>query len=854
MIQSRALACFIVASLLLVCAAAHSISPSQVSHSVDETNQVYRSTFTNFAVLPAVTEISLVTKDLIYDSATQRIYASVPPNDGARANTITPIDPVDGTIGNSVSIGSDPGKLAISDDHQYIYVSLDGAPAVRRFNLNTQSAGLQFSLGSYGPSEPFYVEDLEVLPGQATSIAVSRKLIGNSPRHAGVAIYDDGVMRPTVSAPFPQSGSNVIEFSTSNSTLYGYCNETTENGFRKMTVNASGVSVQSVTERIVYAASDIRYNNGLVYSTVGEVVDPQTLRRVGLFRGVVTQGSHPLVLPDSTANRVYFLTGGGVNPFVIRAFDQNTFIETASLTLTGVTSFPRSFIKWGSDGLAFNTNDKIFVLQTSDLIPMSATPLPFPVNLGGGIIELPLLTNELIYDQGTQRVYATVPSYAGSIGNSLIPIDPQTGSPDSPTWVGSEPSVMARSNDGQYLYVALDGGGSIRRFHLPSKALQLDFSIGLSQTHGSRFAYDLQVLPSNPNSVAVSRINMTVAPLHEGVAIYNNGSELAAAVSPFNGVTEIEFSSSVSSLYGYDGGSTGFYFRKMAVSDSGVTLTATLNTPISGLGTSIKYDNGRVYSSKGDVIDPELGTGLGNFQVLNPSSFFYQTPIGRFAHAFVPDSSTGRVFFLIGSDSSTTLQVCDQNSFQLLGSLNIPGVQGAAGRLIRWGANGLAFNTSSGQVFFVQTALIPSPSPTPTPTPTPTPSPTPVMQLALEDSLSTPGAAVALDSALLLRDPFRVFNPLNLFVPGSDRNTRLAVFVTNLQLSAGESPSSVVVVLGDSSGQTFNLGAEAVIPLPGSNFTEVVFRLPTTLTTGTAIIQVNAHGQTTNSGTIRIVN
>jgi hypothetical protein len=37
--------------------------------------------------------------------------------------------------------------------------------------------------------------DLEALPGNANSIAVSRRNVGFSPSHEGVAIYDDGVPR-----------------------------------------------------------------------------------------------------------------------------------------------------------------------------------------------------------------------------------------------------------------------------------------------------------------------------------------------------------------------------------------------------------------------------------------------------------------------------------------------------------------------------------------------------------------------------------------------------------------------------------------------------------------------------------
>src|SRR5438309_4548406 len=88
--------------------------------------------------------VSLPTNDLVYDPITRRIYASVPSSAGSIGNSVTAIDPVTGQVGPSTFVGSEPGKMALSDDGQYLYVALDGAAAVRRFNLAQQKAELQF--------------------------------------------------------------------------------------------------------------------------------------------------------------------------------------------------------------------------------------------------------------------------------------------------------------------------------------------------------------------------------------------------------------------------------------------------------------------------------------------------------------------------------------------------------------------------------------------------------------------------------------------------------------------------------------------------------------------------------------
>jgi hypothetical protein len=134
------------------------------------------------------------------------------------------------------------------------------------------------------------------------------------------------------------------------------------------------------------------------------------------------------------------------------------------------------------------------------------------------------------------------------------------------------------------------------------------------------------------------------------------------------------------------------------------------------------------------------------------------------------------------------------------------------------------------------------------------PSATPVIQLYMEQPGAQSNSAVALDSVLFTRDPFSVLNPSNLLNRSSDRNTRLVIFASNLHLSAGEPSSAVIVNLIDGSNQSFDVSAEYVEQVPGLDFTQVVFRLPDKLAAGTCTLQLRAHGQFSNVGTIRIKN
>ena len=127
-----------------------------------------------------------------------------------------------------------------------------------------------------------------------------------------------------------------------------------------------------------------------------------------------------------------------------------------------------------------------------------------------------------------------------------------------------------------------------------------------------------------------------------------------------------------------------------------------------------------------------------------------------------------------------------------------------------------------------------------------TPSP---LALILENTDTQTNRSAALDAMLFTRDPFPIMNVSNYLFGGSDRNTRVLIFVSDLQLASDE---SVIISLTDANGTTFDLTAENVRPVPNLQQTQVTFRLPTEVASGVCTIHVRAHGQVSNAGTIRI--
>ena len=128
------------------------------------------------------------------------------------------------------------------------------------------------------------------------------------------------------------------------------------------------------------------------------------------------------------------------------------------------------------------------------------------------------------------------------------------------------------------------------------------------------------------------------------------------------------------------------------------------------------------------------------------------------------------------------------------------------------------------------------------------PDPTP--QLRLDSSGPDLNQAAAFDSLLLLRDPFPRQSIAPWLATGSDLNTRVLVFVANLNLSGGE---TVSVNLVDANSQTFDVAAEDVRVVPNSDVAQIRFRLPDGINAGLCRVKVRkGSGPFSNAGTFQI--
>jgi uncharacterized delta-60 repeat protein len=280
---------------------------------------------------------------------------------------------------------------------------------------------------------------------------------------------------------------------------------------------------------------------------------------------------------------------------------------------------------------------------------------------------------------------------------------------------------------------------------------------------------------------------------------------------------------------------------------SNVTGTGTLGAQTTSLLTIINDDTPTVQFT---LRNYSVSEGAGNFAV----------PVIRFGDPSIPVAVNYSTFNSAGSTpcnviNGTASPVCDyaprSGTLQFVAgeiskTISIPIVDDELVEGTERFSLGLS-NPVGGNLGLFSTATISITDNESTGVPAP-------LKLILDESGPDPNQAAAIDSMLLLRDPFPVISPAEMLNQLLDRNTRVILLVTNLQLASGEPASAVIVNLVDSNNQSYDLPAEMVQPTPYYNFTQVFFRLPDNLSPGTCTVKVKAHGLVSNPGTIRIGN
>lgn len=231
----------------------------------------------------------------------------------------------------------------------------------------------------------FTVSDLEVFPQDPHAVVAAIRDSKVQVGTATVAVFDHGTRRPQT-AP---SGFR-IEITPDGQTIYGLQSSSAGYGsaFDRMMVGPQGVMLLASTPK-VFGWGEFKLAEGLAFVGSGEIVDPVTLTRIGLFPNAGGE-----VLPEPASRRMLFLSG------FLRAYDFETRREIGKVGPFRDVS--GSLVRCGPDRFAFRIIPRQIVVLRTSLFPtgpetnlrleMSVAPDP---TVSGSDVELGIIVHNL---------------------------------------------------------------------------------------------------------------------------------------------------------------------------------------------------------------------------------------------------------------------------------------------------------------------------------------------------------------------------------------------------------------------------------------------------------------------------
>lgn len=682
----------------------------------------------------------LLVSDLVYSSATKRCYATTSSNSKIYPSTLVIIDPNLDAIEKIITIGKNPGKLALSDDGSMLYVALDGGKIIQPIELASNTLGKVITLGIGQFGYTFTVRDMTVIRGNPNALAVSKSLDGFK---GGVSIFDNGIPRP-ISIPEIFNNIELIQSGETSDVLYGFSSSVSDHTFTRLKVSSQGVSIASEQLGAASEARQMTQAGGNLFFSSGEVLrglDGAMLGKVGAGGEGFSYWDRS-ILPDPSVGRIYL---GG--PGMILVYDMATFRSLGSIK-TGASLPVTKMVRWGEEGLVLitasnSTDGKIVLLSTSmpkiaqfkasaaaitkgqnltlswDVVGATDVSIPGLTGISGMSVSVcpsqttnyqlfataasatsnadvtvvvdpgpgprPILSGvkDILFCPATSRLYASLPGSAGSSGNSIAIIDPTTGANDGFIAVGSDPGTMALSEDGETLYVALDGTSGIQRVNLRTREAGLKFGVGFDQSGGRKFVRDLAVLPGLPDTVVVSTGTIGIIET-QGVAVFDNG--IPRPVSVPNGYNHSEVlvaSDRPDRLFSGDRET----IQSLELADDGIRIIGVLGNPCMksfGPNNKFVFQSGRLFTPAGDVFEAGSGIRLGTFP---PAMGF----------SVAPDLPAGKIYFA----GNGTVGVFDSETFHYTGAIQV-GMN--PNKILRFGADGLAL-LGDGKVVLTRVGL-----------------------------------------------------------------------------------------------------------------------------------------------------
>jgi hypothetical protein len=371
------------------------------------------------------------------------------------------------------------------------------------------------------------------------------------------------------------------------------------------------------------------------------------------------------------------------NPVIINIFGSN-FLDGSAAELNGVaqpTVYVNGYLRV-TISPSFLGNMRELRLTVANGTDRSA-PFMFTVYR-----VVPLEASDVVYDPIGKRLWASLPASATRNPNTVVSISPGTGAIGKPIAVANDPQRLAVSNDGQYLYVALNGSNQIQRIVLKTRTIDRTFPIPVDPAYGQTTAEYMSVVPGSPE-LLVTALFRNASPAEDGIALYNDTGLVNWLVNEYQygypSVDSFTFAGNPPVVYTVPFTVPTSFFQIYDVNGAGITAVSA--------GYSNTYENAAIasdgtllYVADGSVWNPTTQSEVGSIQ---PPLF---DPV-----SLIPDAVIGRTYFLDEfASNGVTVESYNHATLTLHGSVTFPSFYPPdVFALNRWGLKGFAFQVGN---------------------------------------------------------------------------------------------------------------------------------------------------------------
>ncbi len=395
----------------------------------------------------------------------------------------------------------------------------------------------------------------------------------------------------------------------------------------------------------------------------------------------------------------------------------NDFSSGSTVQLSGV-ALATSYVS----GTTLKATVPSANLTTLGWAPVTVkTPAP-----GGGVSgALPLTVysvitlgvNHILYDPYSRKIMASVGSGSSAVtGNSIVAITPETASVGTPVNIGSQPTSMSLTDDGQVLYTVLSGSESVARFNMLTQTADFTYAVPNNNSFvGGISLRGVAAQPGTENTVALDIASFTGNAIYDFDPVAKTASIRGQASGPYSGSC-IQFLDA-GNLLAFDTDTSGATLDHYKVTSAGFTYynySQYTSSTLNHFGC-FKLSGGLAFAINGGVANPATSPAvqLGVFGL--PSG--YSTFGG--GNNVAPDTSLQRTFFAVNSASSgysstiDSIESFDNNTYLPTGNLPLgfAATEGSStsysvNDLVRWGQDGLAVLTSGGHVYLLRGPVV----------------------------------------------------------------------------------------------------------------------------------------------------